>query len=75
MLGSVPRRTAGVIRTKLREDFYSVHKRLFFSQNKKMLGKGLEPSSQRHTHLKRTCIPVPSPQHIINPSQRRDFHI
>lgn len=34
-----------------------------------MLGKGLEPSSQRHTHLKRTCIPVPSPQHRVNPSQ------
>ena len=29
-----------------------------------MLRKGLEPSSQRHTHLKRTCIPIPSPQHI-----------
>lgn len=28
-----------------------------------MLRKGLEPSSQRHTHLKRTCIPIPSPQH------------
>ena len=26
-------------------------------------GKGLEPSRQRHTHLKRACLPVPASSH------------
>ena len=27
-------------------------------------GKGLEPSRQRHTHLKRACLPIPASSHI-----------
>lgn len=41
-----------------------------FLQNKKMLGKGLEPSSHRHTNLNRTCIPVPSPQQLMRITTR-----
>ena len=27
-------------------------------------GMGLEPTRQRHTHLKRACLPIPASSHI-----------
>ena len=40
---------------------------LRFTQNDKYIGwRGdSNPQAVRHTHLKRTCIPVPSPQHFF----------